>query len=411
VPLKWDYLRVVVPDRVLGSVVQALLDNHVIERDKQYIEGRKSYGYRLCPPYSEARIIRITIEDKPTARRVRAERRSKYKRIRLDVHRYLRSQLRRLEIDVEKATALLQNHPEYEIVKIPVEQIAAGDFTFSVCRFGRVHTDLTRCSRVVRPALHVDGEHLVGIDVANSQPLFLGMLLINYRKKGNKLLSFITFSEQGNPYRKMDDIITETIVPFSQKENNNSTTSTTLSNTTRITNRNELRSRRPQGLTINTLGTKGGAVNKTVLAPDEQHFIRLCEEGRLYEELMDRTEVPVRRWVKEMLFEVFYGKNSSTSPLKGEFSELFPKVAEFIRRMKRKDHRHLSHLMQNAEANFIVNTVCRRLMSELEEAPVFTIHDCLLTTRSYVEQIQDVMREEFTRLGMSAVLHVTDYGE
>jgi hypothetical protein len=44
VPIKWDYLRKVIPDRVLNRIKTALLSHNVIACDNYYIEGNKSYG-------------------------------------------------------------------------------------------------------------------------------------------------------------------------------------------------------------------------------------------------------------------------------------------------------------------------------------------------------------------------------
>jgi hypothetical protein len=66
--------------------------------------------------------------------------------------------------------------------------------------------------------------------------------------------------------------------------------------------------------------------------------------------------------------------------------------------------------MQHIEANVIINIVCRRLMNEFPDAPVVTIHDCLLTTPPHVDTIQRVMREEFDRLGLCPTFHVREHG-
>ena len=146
------------------------------------------------------------------------------------------------------------------------------------------------------------------------------------------------------------------------------------------------------------------------LQEDELLFIGLCERGELYEYLGSHEEVPVRNWTKKQFFEVIFGKTRATSPMKSMFAEEFPNVAEVVRAHKKKDYRHLPRLLQNIEANFMINTVCRRIMNELPGAPVFTIHDSILTTRQFVSPIRDVMMEEFARLGLTPSLDEEDYG-
>ena len=156
------------------------------------------------------------------------------------------------------------------------------------------------------------------------------------------------------------------------------------------------------------------SVNRDFLASDEQYFVTICEQGKLYRTLkeeMEEQEMPLLHRVKNELFKVLFGSNHLKSRMKDVFKELFPSVAEVIRVHKTKDYRFLPRLLQNIEANFIINTVCRRIMLEMPEVPVFTIHDSILTTRPFVEPIRQIMIDEFARLGLTPTLHQKDYGE
>lgn len=414
VPLKFDYLREVIPDRILVSLKNALIAEGVIECDGNYIEGRKSLGYRLGLKYWKARIIRVAVGDKATADKLRAARRAKHKKVRLDVHVWLRSKFKRLEVDLPLASSLLSGHRRFELVKIPVEQIAYKETEFGPCRYGRVHSSLTRCSSRIRPALHVSGERLVMLDVCNSQPLFLSLLVINFRKQGNKTCSYVTFAKTAtNQYREIDKIIEETISSFNPIQDSLTAPVFLPANTTRTAS-----SKEEQPLTEQDIETTGHlprdfSVIRDVLTQDEQHFVTLCELGQLYRTLkdeMEEREMPLRHWVKTEMFEVLFGPNRLKSRLKDIFEKMFPGVAEVIRVHKRKDYAFLPRLLQNIEANFVINGVCRRLMVEMPDAPVYTIHDSILTTRPFVEPIRQIIFEEFARLGLAPTLHEKDYG-
>jgi hypothetical protein len=157
--------------------------------------------------------------------------------------------------------------------------------------------------------------------------------------------------------------------------------------------------------------TTEGRRYEAFLKPDEVSFVRICEAGKLYETLMERMEFPARSWAKYEFFEILFGHNHSRSQMKADFTEDFPNVAEVVRVHKRKDYASLSRLMQNIESNFVINTVCRRLMKEHPDTPVLTIHDCILTTPPHVDAITGVMREEFARLGLSPTLKVKRYDQ
>ena len=412
VPLKFDYLKDVIPSRALKPLKTALIDNGVIECDGYYQEGVKSLGFRLTPEYRAARITRIALAGK-TATKLATVRRAEAKKLRLPVHRYLRNHLNQLEIDLPLALSLLRDHPHFDMVKIPVEQIALKELSPSVCRFGRFHSALTRCPKKVRRALHVQGERLVGIDIANSQPLFLGLILINFRRYGRKCFAFVSFTNtSSNPYKTIEELISDTVLPFPEQEifpSSSTSPIPTASITTRKARSKEKESLNDRGFTTQTIAPKQKLVNKGNLKADEREYVQLCESGQLYETLMEAMEVMSRRWIKEQFFGVIYGKNQVQSELKTRFRELFPNVAAVIQELKRKDYRFLPCLMQNLESHFIINMVCGRLMTELPQAPVFTIHDSILTTRRYVDRVEATLREEFTRLGLSPTLHSECY--
>lgn len=50
-------------------------------------------------------------------------------------------------------------------------------------------------------------------------------------------------------------------------------------------------------------------------------------------------------------------------------------------------------------------------MQEIPDAPVFTIHDSLMTTSPFVDAVRAIIIEEFSRLGLSPTLHEDDYGK
>lgn len=412
VPLKFDYLREVIPDRIVLPLKTALIAANVIECDGHYIEGHKSFGYRLCPTYRDSRIVRVRIEDPVTAEKLRANQRAKYKKVRLDVHCWLRSQFKKLDVDLPLAMSLLLRHRNFELVKIPVDQIANKESEFSVCRYGRVHSSLTRSPSQIRPALQVSGERLVNLDIASSQPLFLSLLIINYRARGNKQCWKVGFQKTStNQYRDIDKLIEETVSCFSLIHENNTTPVSLLSITTRTASGTEEKHPTEQDVTTNTVLPRDISVNRHFLTQDERVFVSLCEAGQLYGYLMEQMEVPVKRWIKDQLFEVIYGSNRLRSALKDLFEDIFPAVADVVRAHKRKDHAYLPRLLQNIEANFVINTVCRRIMVEMPEAPAFTIHDSILTTRPFVPPIREIMVEEFARLGLKPTLHEKDYGD
>lgn len=411
VPLKFQYLREVISDRILKSLKDALIDSGVIECDNHYIEGHKSHGYKLGEQVCDDRIVEVQITEQATANKIIKLQRAKDRRIRLDVHLWLRSKFKELDIDLPLALAKLSGHHAFETVKIPAEEIAAKNVSVSVCRYGRFHTPLTRLSRQVRCFLNVDGESLINLDIRNSQPLFLSLLMMNYRSRGNKTFGFITFKDNVvNPYKNIDSIIEQTVTSFNSKKESSFHHSLSVANTNRKAIEKDTQTLYSQSLTTTTCCPQDNTLIRKHLQQDELFFLELCEDGSLYKHLASIADIPSTSWAKENFFEVLFSKNNFQSKLKSAFTEEFPHVAEVIRVHKKKNYQHLAHLLQNIEANFMINNVCRTIMIEMPEAPILTIHDSVLTTREYVDQVNDIMKAEFASLGLSPSIRLEDYG-
>jgi hypothetical protein len=365
VPVNSEVLRKTIPNRVVRPLKEELLNAGILETDGQYIPGVKSYGYRLGAAYRE----------KPIARKSQAKPRKR--RLTDPVHRWLREQFQNLTIDVRAADRLLADHKARDLVRIPAEQIAAQSVEFAVCKYGRVHTSLTRMPKVLRPALSFEGESLLNLDIPNSQPLMLGIIARDpdsFRK--------IRFRSKYLP------LLSQSLSPIPPI----------------------------QSLSImKCIESKGdgfGSQTTGVFAKTVAEFISLCERGELYGFLAG--SVPKAK-LKKAFFRMLYAANtlrlgpdedsdiySLARELKTAFKQLFPALAELVYTFKVNDHAYLPRLMQLVESSFMVDRVCRRLMAD--KVPVFTIHDSLLTTRQHVETAKAVMVEEFGNIGLHPTL-------
>ena len=61
--------------------------------------------------------------------------------------------------------------------EIVADAIRGRRFWFVVDAYGRIHTPLTNLPRLLRAHLAVEGRRLVGVDIGESQPLFIGLAL------------------------------------------------------------------------------------------------------------------------------------------------------------------------------------------------------------------------------------------
>jgi hypothetical protein len=140
---------------------------------------------------------------------------------------------------------------------------------------------------------------------------------------------------------------------------------------------------------------------------DDQRYLRLCEEGRIYEHMAGRLGV-LRESAKQEVVKFFYAKNGHRSTAKSVFELEFPQIGAFIRSVKTKDHKRLSKQMQVAERKFVIDTVCERLKRLKPDMFITTIHDAVLTRKEDCELIVTVMKEAFAKKGVSPRLEWQD---
>src|SRR5262249_26218039 len=103
--------------------------------------------------------------------------------------------------------------------------------------------------------------------------------------------------------------------------------------------------------------TKNLRRSRPVTLPDDLgRSTKTCERGRFYESLMPdegKAELPeYRRRIKVRFYRVLFGRNRPTNPrwpneVWERFGERHPTLARVLKRLKRKNYRHSSHLLQN----------------------------------------------------------------
>jgi hypothetical protein len=225
---------------------------------------------------------------------------------------------------------------------------------FVADKYGRVHTNVSNLKSSIRPALRYKGEPLVGIDIKNSQPFFLGVLLADmYSNKGSLSVSY-----------------------------------------------NLLRTSPPHPLPLRC----------DILPPDVSQFLDLAAGGELYEFIAAHSgcEITDRRTFKQKLFaEIFFCKNHPwETDYSKLFGQLFPNVYQSIKKLKEKDYTNLAKLLQRVESSAIINGVIRLCMEDHPSMPVFTIHDSFLTTAAWVDQLCGLICQEFTKIGIIPKLRI-----
>jgi hypothetical protein len=97
----------------------------------------------------------------------------------------------------------------------------------------------------------------------------------------------------------------------------------------------------------------------------------------------------------------------------------FPTIANFIRNAKSKSYhvgsRVISHqviacMAQRYEAETIVDDVGAYLMQHHTDEPVATIHDAVLCRQAFAQTVQQIIKAQFERFGMSPAVKIEHLG-
>ena len=264
-----------------------------------------------------------------------------------------------------------------------------GDWFWHVCHFGRVYNNVTGLKKSLRKYLRASNHPLVGCDVSNSQPLLVGLLCRHIKQA--LLHNNVANSPQSahfNHYVEIDQTFLDYLYLSS-----------------------------PQGQQEGG-GGRGDSLYDVVLTKstqvvpeDLERYIRLCEEGRFYDDLLvlDNNQTAREQFKKQIFTQVFYGKNCYEGQLTKLFANMFPSVWETIRTIKKEDYKRLSHQMLRLESEIVINRAVRQCA--LEGIWVVTIHDCLVTYPENAERARQIMVEAFGSVGVSPTIKITAFSQ
>ena len=365
VRLKAEYLRGILSRKVWPALRSEMIDLGILECDHCYVIGEKSYGYRVPNPFQPTRPVPCTNPD--FLRRLAKFRRQREKTLQ-PVDKWLRSHFRTLDFDevgarevietlTPRADSTLGTESYRAVTRESAARFADGDHFYVKCDHNRRHTPLTNLPKSLRRCLTVCGETLVGIDLANSQPLFAGLAAVTeYSKsKGGR--------ETNGTGREASYLTTMAGLPEPE--------------------------------TVNRVAA--------TIPGDLRDYLDVCQAGEFYESLMPPNDD--RDVFKPTVFrDIFYGRDGRPSDLRTRFAARWPSMAGWLQRLKSTDYRRASHAMQQAESRLFIDGACDRIRRERPRTPVATIHDSLVTTPANIEYVRGVLNDEFERLGVRPTL-------
>jgi len=345
IPLNGQYLH-----KVLGGYyikyLRWLIDSGIIESDKYYEPNKKSIGYRFTEKYRDEKFKKVEITNKRLIEKIEKLKVQYEQSITNPTLIYLIKCLKSIKVDYDGAHNWLEqniseiNNYEYSNVTGSIDLLYSNDSHYSISSLsGRFYSTVTNLKKELRQFLKYNGQSLVEVDIANSQPFFMNFLIIQYYlRKSSNLTS-------------NNDII---YISYDTKNN---------------------------------------------IPDDSKKYIDLTSKGMLYEYLMECFNYYGDRdkFKKFLYARVFY--NDTEKHPKEEwflFQDIFPSVSEVITYHKKENYKNLSHILQKAETNMMIY----KIVPILIENKIFalTIHDSYLVKENDSTEVKKIILDEFKNL-------------
>ena len=230
---------------------------------------------------------------------------------------------------------------------------------------GRFHNNFVRLKKELRQFLTYDGKPLVEIDISNSIPYILSSIL-------NSSLTI----DQVNPDTK--SIYSSILYKFHKNR-------------------------------------------KSLDIAEIQQFHNLCANGNIYQSLIpeyfkntielessgineDGTELFIqskeyRKTIKTKLLSMIFARNKHYKYMQEVLNRSYPTITKFINKMKRKHYERLSHFLFQIESFVMLEKVARGFNKKQRgRTPIFTIHDCIVTTEDNASELYNYVKETFKEI-------------
>ena len=272
---------------------------------------------------------------------LRARKQNEQLRRRRPVHTQWEAWQRRLSVDVAEMERILAEIPAasnpYGIQRATLEDIQAGRWRFVIDAYGRVHNNISNLKTDLRGSLRLNGQRLWGVDISNSQPAFLGLLMLAKPPLvGGFVLSPIWIEVCDNQ-------------PVGRKEDNK--------------------------------------------------YVGVVSSGQLYELLQAESGLDRATTKRALLRDVFARRGRYPSPTRDAFGYYFPDLLRWIDRFNKHDHGALVRHLQRVESEFMIHLVGRRLALHADSCSFISLHDGIYTTQECLACAEAAIQSAAAEIG------------
>ena len=340
---------------------------------KNYEKGVSSFGYRLNPRFYGNNLEPHIINNNSLINKFKNYYTTIHPIVNSGKYKFLKKYFNpnKLCIDLDKAIELCElrrtEHKSYS--KYLNEMIQITDLDNGIYRIyhknetdGRVHSNITRLPKVYRKFITYNNLALVEVDLSNSIIYFISMLLSN----------------------KLDvDLI------------NNTPLLLMFVNSLPPIDNKEVELMQDKAINGTFYDDFIPQYQKEYIHNDIKIMFENKNEGKFNGSLKQ-----VRKVVKTKILAMLFAETKDYKTEQKVFKSKYPIILNIINKFKDEyEYEKLSHVLLQLEALFVIDEAGRSFNNKhWRKAPLFTLHDCLITTINYKEELEACMKESFKNL-------------
>ncbi len=363
----------------LNEDINFLVEQNIIRRNNFYISGFQCKGYKISTEYL-GKTVSVTIQNKNINKRIRKQIES-YRRIKVKSLEFAKTEyFKTFKIDIIGANKTILDKAVTEIkdlcTKIKLKLSENEILDIIECKNGylrnRTLIILQKEGKELHNILHRFMIYSTRINAINDGFLFFKRNKTNGRLDSN-LTSLPSF-----------------LRPF------------VISNEKLI----NVDIKNSQPYFLYTLIKNKQEIDKVELAK----YADLVIGGKLYEFLAEKYKSSMgyertRGQIKQMLFKIYYSRNTSYESIKKFFATEFPTIMAYIYKTNSIKHNTLSIQLQTIESYSILDVI----MPLLEQKGIrpYTIHDSFVCKESEAKTIEEIFTNKLIELySIAPALHV-----
>ncbi|MEL7005808.1 MAG: hypothetical protein AAFN93_24230 [Bacteroidota bacterium] len=356
-------------------------EGFLIKSEKNYSTAtKKCKKYRLASPYHKHIVQLSKVKGDIRFVNKRLEFQQKRELVATNKTQHLTKWLRpeKFRIEYREAIDFVRNEYVHDLDKrnkriLCIESIDKGSWTFSrEGKDNRLHSVLTNLPKDIRQFVKYENSPLASLDLKNSQPYILSALLTHMVTKKGTLL---------NNYLQEKDIVPNMFDSFDYP------------------------------LFSNDLERFSSSVISGEFYEDFGHV--LWEEGVLLKDCCSTFGYSLsskngskmqwfkgqRNATKDIVMRILFSSMYYNAKFVNVFKETYPTVYRLmncVKAIKEKESNFLPILLQNIEANCILDHCTSKIDKDFPDIPLFTIHDSIVTTSENLQIIEDELENYLT---------------